>query len=354
MRRRFEPAGGRWAAPAELIFRFGVAARNRLYRNGLFRSTRLPATVVSVGNLTVGGTGKTPVVIELARLFLERGRKVALLSRGYGRERPRLTVVLPPGEEPGPEGHRRFGDEPCLFRARHPSIAILLGANRAETGRAAIEQFGADLLLLDDGMQHRKLDRDGEVVVVHGVEPFGNGRMLPRGPLREPPRSIGRADLVLANGSEGVGEDLDRLLDREGATTRRAVFRYIPESIVAPGGETTRAEPFLAGRPVLAVSGIGNPGSFETTLRTAGAEIAGTIRFPDHHRFDRDDCERIRSESERLGALAVTTEKDRVRLPPDRIAAGEIHTLTLSLRFDDPGDVIEAFVRSVLPEGERH
>jgi tetraacyldisaccharide 4'-kinase len=353
MKRRPEPVGGPLGTVGEALFRIAVAARNRCYDRGLLRSTRLEVPVVSVGNLTAGGTGKTPIAIALTGILLREGWRPALLSRGYGREGGGRLLAFPPGEVPGPGGHLRYGDEPCLFRIRHPSVPIVLGADRARGGRLAVRRFGADLLLLDDGMQHRALRRDLEIVLVHGLHPFGNGRLLPRGTLREPPASIGRADAVLVQTTEGERDDLPALLDRAGAPPLRIPFRYEAESVRPPAGPPADAGAFLPGRAVLAVSGTGRPESFETLLRKSGADVRGGLRFPDHHRFAPGDLERIREEAARLGAIPLATEKDRVRLSDDDALRLHLHTLAIQVMTNDPEGRLDALLAGLRKERPR-
>ncbi|MBM3319457.1 MAG: tetraacyldisaccharide 4'-kinase [Candidatus Eisenbacteria bacterium] len=347
MKRRPEPIGGPLGAAGEWVFRAAVLLRNTLYDRRILRSVRLGAPVASVGNLSVGGTGKTPVAIALASILLGEGRRPALLSRGYGRERAGRIVAMPPGEEPGPRGHLLYGDEPCLVRLRLPDLPIVLGADRVRTGRLAIDRFGADFLLLDDGMQHRRLARDLDIVLVPGVRPFGNGRLLPRGTLREPPGALRRAGLVLVRALEGTDENLDAVLDRAGAPAARIRFTYETIGVLLPTGATADARTFLSGRRVLAVSGIGSPESFEKTIEETGARIAGRLRFPDHHRFDCEDRARIAQSAARIGALAVTTEKDRSRLAPEEAERAGLHTLRVEVRFQDPEGRLPALLAAL-------
>lgn len=347
---RRKPIGGPAGVVLESLFRFGVGVRGRLYSSRLLPVARLPVPVVSVGNLTVGGTGKTPVVIHLADRLTAAGWRVALLSRGYGRENAGRLLSLPVGREIQDGDHLRFGDEPSLFRSFLPGLPVFLAPDRVKAGRAAIRDQGADILLLDDGMQHRKLHRDQEIVVVRGREPFGNGYMLPRGSLREPPGAIARATLVLIHTGSGEDGDLESLLDRAGAPRARARFRYDPDVVIPPEGENIPAGPFLKGRPVLAVSGIGNPDSFSATLSDAGAVQKGTLIFGDHHRFQPGDCERIALEAARLNAVPVTTEKDRIRLTAFQIVTAGIHALRIRVRFQSGEEYLDAMVNNLAGE----
>jgi tetraacyldisaccharide 4'-kinase len=320
-------------AAAEALFSLGVRVRGVLYDGGVLPSVRLPATVVSVGNITVGGTGKTPVVIELARRLRDRGRRVALLSRGYGRSGARRLVHLPPGREPLDGDHLRYGDEPCLLRRRLPDLPIVLAPDRVAAGREAIRSYGADLLLLDDGMQHRKLARDREVVVVSADAPFGNGHLLPRGPLREPPPALARADTLFINQNRGEPEGTEERLDRAGAPSRRVRFRYVADALFTPDGSRL-APSRLEGRRVALLSGIGNPGSFETTVRNLGAEVVRSFTYGDHHRFRPREMAELSGVTERDDLIPVTTEKDRCRIGADEVRSLRIHTLRIGLAFE--------------------
>ncbi len=188
--------GPLWAASA--VFGAAVAARNRLYDSGALRSVRVEGLiVVSVGNLNVGGAGKTPAVIHLANAAVAEGRKVAVLSRGYGRASDAELVFR--GDGPTAD---EAGDEPVLIASRCPSVHVLVGPDRARLAARAREELGVDLVFLDDGMQHRHLARDAEVVVVDEAAGFGNGRLLPCGPLREPLSALERASLVWLKASD--------------------------------------------------------------------------------------------------------------------------------------------------------
>ncbi len=340
-----KPIGGLLGIGAETVYRWGTDLRNRAYDSGLLPARSLGATVVSVGNITVGGTGKTPVTLEIAVSLLEKGKRVAILSRGYGRDHSDRTVVVPPGITSVDGDHLRYGDEPCLFRNRLPDLPIYLAADRREAGWKAIEEGGAQILLMDDGMQHRKVARRHELIVVNGSVPFGNGHLLPRGSLRERATGIARGNVVLANLQQGEAADLDRLLDHAGAPAERIRFRYAPSRIIAPNGEMLSPK-WMFGRKVAIVSAIGNPDSFEETVRSLGARIESRFIFRDHHRFGKRDISDIADAVKQENLITVTTEKDRFRFTDQDADLLGLHVIQVSVELVD-GASKESFARMI-------
>ncbi|HEX8820863.1 MAG TPA: tetraacyldisaccharide 4'-kinase [Archangium sp.] len=284
----------------------GVRLRGVLYDAGLLRGERVEGLrVISVGNLNVGGTGKTPAVLYLAELLVREGRRVGILTRGYGRgSKEPLTFT---GKERLPSVEEA-GDEPLLLARRCPEARLLVGADRRLLARWARDEFKLEVVLLDDGFQHRKLARDEDVVVVDEAVGFGNGRMLPRGPLREPLSGLGRATLFWVRAATTPGPPLPPLPAPWVRT------RYRPTAWVDPSGGLHPVEA-LAGQPVLGLAGLARPGGFLRTLGELGAEVRGTAFFPDHHRFSTRELQEVGTRAARLGARVVTTEKDLVRLP---------------------------------------
>ena len=292
-----------------------LRAREWMYSHGVLRGRALPCPVISVGNLTVGGTGKTPAVMLVARTLLTRGHRPAVASRGYGRRSHGVQVVSDPdGILLEPED---AGDEPYLLARRLPGVPVVVGGNRYEAGRAAVERFGSTALVLDDGFQHRTVAKDLEIVMVRARRPWGNGRLLPGGPLREPLDALARADLVVASGACGP-EDLDEIA---AAVARRAprvplvAAAYVPaECWQAPSMHTVALTTLRGSRP-LAFAGIAAPGAFRRTLEEAGVAPAGLVEFPDHHWYTADDLARLDRRAAAAGAGAlITTEKDWTRL----------------------------------------
>jgi tetraacyldisaccharide 4'-kinase len=287
-----------------LLFRAGVGCRNAAYSRGWLKATGVEeASVISIGNLNVGGTGKTPAVIYLANLLALGGRRVAVLSRGYGRK-SRGVVRLTAAEETTPE---TSGDEPLLIARRCPKAIVWVGDDRVQLAQRARREDGIDLFLLDDGMQYRRLRKDLEIAVIDEAVGLGNGRLLPRGPLREPAAALARADLLWIRVS---GE---RSFQAAGPASIRA--RYAPSAALSPAGDE-QPPTAIRDRPVYAFAGVARPSSFLRTLRELSANVVGARFFPDHHRFTREELQRLLDEAKGLKTqMLITTEKDRVRLP---------------------------------------
>jgi tetraacyldisaccharide 4'-kinase len=288
---------------AEGAFRAAVALRTAAYARGWARPARVEGLrVVSVGNLTAGGAGKTPVVRALAERLQAAGGSVAILSRGYGRRvsdsRPVEGPQWPPVEA--------VGDEPLMLARSLPGVRVWVGADRVALARQAREH-GATVALLDDGFQTRRLARDLDVVVVDEAVGLGNGHLLPRGPLREPAAALRRAQLLWVRVSERpAGVDWP-----EGVARVRA--RHAPRDVVGPSGTVTPAGA-LRERRLVAFCGLARPVSFRRTLEALGAEVVRFDGFPDHHRYTPTEL-RALEQAARGGAMLVTTEKDAVRLP---------------------------------------
>ncbi|MBN8227401.1 tetraacyldisaccharide 4'-kinase [Corallococcus macrosporus] len=287
-----------------------VRLRGALYDSGLLRAEHVEGLrVISIGNLNVGGTGKTPAVLHLAELLIREGRKVGILTRGYGRESQQPLTFK--GTEPLP-AVTEAGDEPLLLARRCPGARLFVGADRVAAALRARDDFGLDTVLLDDGFQHRRLHRDEDLVVVDEAVGLGNGQLLPRGPLREPPSALRRATLLWLRAAPGDAAPNPWL---EGLSTPRVRTRYGPTGWWDPSG-TEHATTALEGRPVLALAGLARPGGFLKTVTTLGAEVRDAALFPDHHRFSADELRQVEARAREQGALIVTTEKDAVRLPP--------------------------------------
>ena len=314
------------------LYEQAVQIRLGLYRRRLLRPQELGCPVVSVGNLTVGGTGKTPVAEMLARELQRRGRRVAILSRGY-KSVPRpfaqrlrnkifkhLDLFPPRIASDGKEvllDSRRAGDEPHMLAKNLPGVCVLVDKDRVKSGLHALRHFGSDVLLLDDGLQYQRLRHRIDVVLVDSQTPFGNEHLLPRGTLREPPANLRRASYIIVTKS-GPQPD-EALLARLRKLNRTAAIiecNHAPRHWQDLGTGARFPLDHLKGRHVGAMSGIARPESFEEGVRQLGANVEITKAFADHHRFTKKEILRFLEWCDRrsLDAL-VTTEKDAVRFP---------------------------------------
>ena len=305
------------------FYYLAIKIRWLIYR--LIPETKLPCTVISVGNITWGGTGKTPAVIMIVKLLREIGKRVTVLSRGYGRRKKKdkksETLEVSDGNRVVLSS-REAGDEPYLLSRNLPGVPVIVGKNRVESGRYAIKKFATEVLVLDDGFQYWRLKKNLDIVTVDSLNPYGNGHLIPRGPLREPISHLSRADVFLLTKANLVPrKDLDRIT---GDLERLNPDSIILESVHRPkylqnsfSGEKKDLN-FINDRRVVAFSSIGNPYSFEKTLEGLGAKIVKIFQFPDHHNYGRRDLLEIeatcRTDLEKGEAIAVTTEKDGVLL----------------------------------------
>ena len=315
------------------VFRLLVQARLWRYRAGWKPQHHLGVQVVSIGNITVGGTGKTPVVELLARTLRDHGRRVAILSRGY---KSRKLVTPQPWRDSG--GHmiaadrmpkvvstgddllldsKFAGDEPFMLARNLDQVAVVVDKNRVKSGRFAIQHLGADTLLLDDGMQYLDLAHGLDVVLIDAGSPFGTEALLPRGTLREPPRNLRRASYILLTKCNGrSNEDLVARIRRHNPTAGIIETTHGPIHLENVFTRERRPLDFIKGKWVGAISAIAVPEAFEGSLEKLGARVELRRRFADHYRFSRKEVNRFMQRCvERDMQLIVTTEKDAVRFP---------------------------------------
>ena len=301
-----------------LFYFWGHCFRMWAYRWDLFPSHKLDCRVISVGNLTLGGTGKTPVVMMIAETLRGNGHKPGILSRGYGgNSRNEINVVC--------DGKNILlstevvGDEAVMMAQRLKNVPVLVGSDRYQTGRYAIEHFGVDTLILDDGFQHLALKRDMNILLFDHQRPFGNGQLFPAGELREPKKEVRRADFVCItrySGSSyppGINEQLIKDLPLVKSTLRLDSLLNLND-----GGIFDVKK--LQDQPVAAFSGIANPDDFRRLLEQSGARVVYYHPFPDHHEYTLSDLKHIEDLGRKSGAkLILTTEKDAVKIKPSSI-----------------------------------
>jgi len=282
---------------------------------------RAPVPVICCGNVTVGGAGKTTLALDLGRRLAARGRSVHFLLRGYGGSGRGVHRVAPG------DSAEQVGDEALLLAAVAPTWT---GADRAASARAAIAA-GADLLVLDDGLQNPGLQKDLSLLVVDGAAGFGNGLTLPAGPLREPViAGAARCQAAVLIGDDHAG-------------AAAALPRHLP--VLRAGLVPTQTVAALAGRAVFAFAGIASPDKFFTTLRDAGVRLAGTARFADHHRFTERELRHLLEQAKRLGAKLATTPKDAVRLPAEM--RDRVHVVGVELAWQDTASLEALLMRTL-------
>lgn len=319
---------------AALAYGLGVSLRNLAYTWRLRRAERAGVPVISLGNLTAGGTGKTPLAAFVARWFRTRGVRVCLLSRGYG---------AAPGAA---------NDEALVLERQCPDVPHLQHPDRLRSARIAVEELDAQLLILDDGFQHRRLARDLDVVLIDVLAPWGYGRLLPRGLLRERRSGLRRADLVVLTRVDQAPTAAVQALEFQIARLCPAApivsVAFVPTRLVNASGNACELVE-LAGQHVAAFCGIGHPEAFAMTLSQVGLLPAAFRNYPDHHLYTREDIDALRQWSTSLPAQAlVTTEKDLVKIGVDRIGAMPLWALEIEARVVSGAELLEKKLAAVL------
>lgn len=314
------------------IFQVAVKMRRFLYNVRILRDSTLGVQVIAIGNLTVGGTGKTPVVEKFARELRDQGRNVAILSRGY-RSRPLplheriINKILLRADTTPPRvvsdgrslllDSETAGDEPYMLASNLKDVVVLVDKDRVKAGRYAIEKFGCDTLLLDDGFQYWKLrGRRQDIVLVDCQQPFGNERLLPRGTLREPPSHLARASTIFITKSDGKTAELRKRIAELNATA--GIIECVHHPLYLEDVFTGQRHDLdvIKGRKVASLSGIAQPESFEHNLVNLGSELVYSKRFADHHRFSQQEVlNAINRSKKRQAEMIITTQKDAVRFP---------------------------------------
>ena len=314
------------------VFLVIVKGRRWLYEARIIRDHPLGVQVITVGNLTVGGTGKTPVVEKFARVLTDHGRKVAILSRGYRSNPPpfaqRVKNIFGRKENSPPRvvsdakslllNSEDAGDEPFMLASNLKDVVVLVDKDRVKAGRYAIEQYGCDTLLLDDGFQYWKLaGRRQDIVLIDAQRPFGNEHLLPRGTLREPVQHLARANTIFITKSDGDCNGLRARIRKHNSKAGIIECVHWPlyfEDVFNP--EQRENIGWLKGRKVATLSGIAQPESFEQSLVEQGAELVYAKRFADHHRFNQQEIlNAINRAKKRRAEVIITTQKDAVRFP---------------------------------------
>jgi tetraacyldisaccharide 4'-kinase len=357
----WDPAPGPGAAALlaplllpEALFRAAVALRGLAYERGLAPAAVAAAPVVSIGNVAVGGAGKTPAAIAVADRLQRRGRRVAILSRGYGAARADARVVA--AGTGAALAAAEAGDEPALLARRLPGARVLCGPRRAELARTAVEALGADALVLDDGFQHRALARDLDVVVLDAANPVGNGHLLPRGPNREPLGALRRAGLLwLSRADRADPAALERLRALARSATGRAAVesRHAPTALLDGRLARSLGLEAVRGQRVVALSGLARPASFRATLAALGAEVVLAREYPDHHPYSAAEIDAALRAADAAGCpLVVTTEKDAVRIPAARAGDPRLAVVRIDAEITAGAEALEAALDAALAAGD--
>lgn len=313
-----------------VVYAFVLRLRALAYRFGILRSFRLPVPVISVGNITMGGTGKTPMVAWIAKYLITRGKRVAVLSRGYGGSAKGAVRIVSDGSTVflSPE---EAGDEPYLLARKIPGLIVVIGADRHQAAQAVLNDLKPDVFILDDGFQHLRLRRDLNILLLDAGNPFGNGATLPAGLLREAPSAAHRADIVVYTRS---GEDhrADHVPGKPCCRTQHRLCGLVPLS----GGEPQDFASLQQKQRMMAFSGIANPEAFFNALEAEGAKLITTLTFPDHTPYEDEELAAIcRLRDASRSAVLLTTEKDAVKLAAVAGKLGSCYAVTLELEFRD-------------------
>ncbi|MFW6380983.1 MAG: tetraacyldisaccharide 4'-kinase, partial [Bacillota bacterium] len=341
----------------EYVYFIGIKVRGLAYRLKILNSRQLETKVISVGNITVGGTGKTPVIERLARMLKEQGQRVAVISRGYGADsdHEQEPLIVTDGQQIN-TGVEQAGDEVYMLAQHLSGVPIVIGGDRYQAGRLVEEEFAPDVILMDDGFQHWQLDRDLDIVVIDAMKPFGYDHLIPRGLLREPMSGLKRADLFVLSKCDHVTperlkEIKGRLKKYNTRITEARIFtsRHQPLFVKSLTEEQENQMPVdnLEGKRVLALSAIGNPQSFVNGLEDLQARVIDSIIYPDHYKYEEEDLVEIAMEAQLNGVdCVVTTEKDAVKFTSDMLQRFRkldvgILTLGIELRLENSQGFLE-------------
>jgi tetraacyldisaccharide 4'-kinase len=346
------------------IFIGAVKARRFLYNVRILRDSTLGVQVIAVGNLTVGGTGKTPVVEKFARELQDQGRTVAVLSRGYRSKPPPITKrlwdkILFRSESTPPRvvsdgknlllDSETAGDEPYMLASNLKDVVVLVDKDRVKSGRYAIEKYGCDTLLLDDGFQYWKLrGRRHDVVLIDRQQPFGTEQLLPRGTLREPPSHLARATTIFITKSDGNTTELRKRIAQHNPTAGIIECIHAPLYFEDVFSGERKCLDLLQGKKIASLSGIAQPESFEQSLITLGGELVYSKRFADHHRFTQQEIiNTINRAKKRQAQAIITTQKDAVRFPKIDRRDLAIYFMRVEIKILNGADDFQDCVRKI-------
>lgn len=323
--------------------------RNWLYDKKIFAVVKLPCPVISVGNITVGGTGKTPCVIMLAKMLQKNGFQPAVLSRGYGGKNVKSVNIVADGQKILLES-KTSGDEALLIAQSLEGVPVITGSQRIITGKTAINQFGANVLICDDAFQHRKIFRDIDLVLLDSQNPPGNKHILPRGRLREPIAGLRRAGAFVLTRTDEAGQAksvVGKLAQAENIPIFMSIHK--PKDIIKADNSRQWLVSELKGKNVCAFCGIAKPESFKNTLFAAGARVLSFNIFPDHHRYSENQLGKIKKQFIDYRAdFLITTQKDAIRLQEFPEFLNIIYILRIEMGITPSMELFEKFILNEL------
>ncbi len=332
------------------VYELGVRLRMALYETAYLKPRQLSKPVIAVGNITVGGTGKTPLVEYIARYLTDEGHETVVLTRGYGRTATDRTRVILNDGQPLPDWSLA-GDEPLMLARRLPDVKIIVGADRYANGRFAETTYGCDVFVLDDAFQHLQLARDLNILVLDATDPFGNGELLPFGRLREPLYALRRADAIVVTRTDRTF-DQEHLLGVLAACDVTAPVFFAYHDIVGVhelGTRRAQAQRSLIGTPLGVFSALGNPTIFEDDLANLGANLVFKRQFPDHHRYTAADIAALVADAKAAGAQRlVTTEKDAVKVENFDFGGLPVSVVEIKTMFDEEVGLKSLLLRTIV------
>ncbi len=325
--------------PFSWLYGFILYARNWCYDSGIFHTERIPIPVIAVGNITAGGTGKTPFVEYLVRWLLQRNKRIAVVSRGYKRSTKGTFIVSDGIKNYGSAD--QTGDEPMQLALKFPAVAVVVDENRVRGSLVVIQQSKPDVIILDDGFQHRAIERDCNILMIDGTISLSAMRMIPAGKRREPLSSLRRADMAVVSRT-AISPELKKLMcDYSSAPMASVSFR--PKKLVDSVSHRSFEFSEFRHNRCVAFCGIGNPESFVTTLSETGLTTVEVMRFPDHHHYSVEDIHNIKQKAlENEVTMIVTTEKDAIRIAPELLRG-----------FSDSIRLFFIEIEAVVTEGEK-
>ena len=342
------------------VYGGAVKLRRNFYKKAVFKSKRLPCSIISIGNITVGGTGKTPMTIYIAKVIKQLGYNVVVISRGYKGKAEKIGGIVSDGKVllMTPEN---AGDEPYMMAKRLKDVPVIVGKNRLKAGRQAISKFNPDVIVLDDGFQHLKLQRDLDLVLLDYRNPFGNGHLLPRGVMREPASAILNANVIILTRSDAVNENEMssplkklRFYERNKPVYRtfhhpfvykiingeKIIFEKNIKEILRQNSES------IKGRTVFAFSGLADNHDFQQTVKSLRCNLSGHMEFPDHHPYSEKDLKDISAAAKKsMSECLITTEKDYVRMAHKIDWPGDLFVIGIEIDFGEDKKRFNSYIK---------